>query len=36
MILFFGAEFTKQYALFYHHEIKPKTKGESKIVKREE
>ena len=35
MILFFGAEFTKQYVLFYHHEIKPKTKGKSKIVKRE-
>jgi membrane protein len=31
MILFFGAEFTKQYATFYGHEIKPTP--ESKIVR---
>ncbi len=30
MILFFGAEFTKQYALFHGHEIQPK--AEARIV----
>lgn len=28
MILFFGAEFTKQYALFHNHEIKPTKEAE--------
>lgn len=32
MILFFGAEFTKQYALFHGHEIKPK--AEARIVEK--
>ena len=30
MILFFGAEFTKQYAVFLGHEIQPKP--QAKIV----
>jgi membrane protein len=34
MILFFGAEFTKQYATFHGHEIQPK--GDSEIIDRKD